>query len=125
MNGSRIGVSWVVLFATCLGLGSAHPASAQVPDIGTKPDADQSVVAVAVQPDGKLLVAGKFSQIAAQPYQRIARLLVNGKVDAGFAPIVVDGDVNAVAVRRDGKILIAESHARRRVGAQSRGPVEF
>jgi uncharacterized delta-60 repeat protein len=94
---------------------------AQVPDVGFNPGANDSVFASVVQPDGKLLVAGAFTQIAGQPYQRVARLLVNGQADPSFAPIVVDSFVYAIALLADGKILIGGLFSQ--VGTASRNGI--
>ena len=61
-----------------------------------------------VQPDGKYLVNGNFSQYDTNyTYQRryIARLLPNGDLDTSFGNIDVDGPVYAMALQDDGKVL--------------------
>ena len=69
---------------------------------------DESVNSVAIQPDGKILVAGGFNYIAGLPRSRIARLKADGSVEGTniFNPGSINGAVNAVAVQPDGKILI-------------------
>lgn len=63
---------------------------------------------VALQADGKLVIAGNFSNIAGTPRKYIARLNRNGAVDASFDPGTgPDARVFALAVQPDGKILIA------------------
>ncbi|MFN0078128.1 MAG: IPT/TIG domain-containing protein [Prosthecobacter sp.] len=74
-----------------------------------------SVVATAVQPDGKTIIAGKFSSVLGQPRNNIARLNANGTLDAGFDPDArffgtgAFGNVSTVAVQADGKILLGGS----------------
>ena len=63
------------------------------------------VLATAVQPDGKTIIAGLFTSVLGQPRNRIARLNADGTLDAGFNPNV-DGQVNSVAVQADGRILL-------------------
>ena len=67
--------------------------------------ANFSIRCVAVQPDGKILVGGFFSEFDGAAIRRIARLNPNGAVDTTFAP-QPPGRVHAIALQRDGKILI-------------------
>ena len=66
-----------------------------------------SVNSIALQPDGKILVGGSFSNFGGVPITRIVRLHSNGTVDTTFNP---GGGPNnrplAIAVQPDGKILI-------------------
>lgn len=68
------------------------------------------VSAVAVQPDGKLLVGGEFSTIAGGARGRVARLTAAGALDASFNPgagfPASVGVMRAFAVQADGKILV-------------------
>jgi|GEM_PF-2042229 len=70
---------------------------------------DGVVGAMARQPDGKLLVAGDFTQFRGEPRIRIARLNVDGSVDPGFNSDGTgpDGRVHQIRVLPDDKILIA------------------
>jgi uncharacterized delta-60 repeat protein len=71
----------------------------------------QNVTALAVQPDGKLLIGGTFSQVfpvnnlsaTAAPY--IARINDDGSVDTSFLP-TPNQAVNAIAVQPDGNVVI-------------------
>lgn len=74
-------------------------------DAAFNPGANNSVAALAVQPDGKVLVGGSFTTIAGATRNFLARLNADGTLDAGFAP-VVNNLVNCVALLPDGKILI-------------------
>ncbi|HEX5706734.1 MAG TPA: delta-60 repeat domain-containing protein, partial [Pyrinomonadaceae bacterium] len=69
--------------------------------------ADTTVSAVAVQPDGRVLVGGFFSSIAGTARDSVARLEPSGAPDATFvpAPIVV-AHAQALALQPDGKVLI-------------------
>jgi len=73
---------------------------------GYDPNANGAVLALAVQPDGKALVVGSFTSIAGVTRTRLARLLVDGTTDPGFASVAVDGPVRSVAIQADGGIVI-------------------
>lgn len=66
------------------------------------------VAAIAVQPDGKVLVGGQFTSVNGTNRNRIARLNPDGSVDNGFQNGMtgVDNSVGAVAAQSDGKVLI-------------------
>ena len=68
-------------------------APAQNADDGFDPDANGGVTAIAVQPDGRILIGGGFTTLAAGTVTRrhIARLKVDGSVDATFDPDADDG----------------------------------
>ena len=61
------------------------------------------IQALALQPDGKVMVAGSFDN----PTANLARFNANGSLDTGFNPALNFGTgVNAVAVQSDGQILV-------------------
>ena len=68
-----------------------------------------TVLALAVQADGKILVAGTFTMVAGAVRNNIARLNPDGLLDTGFNPgssgSVYEGEIDALAVQPDGKIL--------------------
>jgi|GEM_PF-2491778 len=65
------------------------------------------VSAIAVQADGKLMIAGNFTSVNGTARNQIARLNSNGTLDTSFNPGTGPSyTVNAVAVQADGKILI-------------------
>jgi uncharacterized delta-60 repeat protein len=67
------------------------------------------VLALAVQPDGKILVGGTFNNVAGQPRTNLARLNPDGTPDTDFAPAVTGGTyptVYSLALQTDGKILV-------------------
>ncbi len=96
----------------CVVLGMAAPAQAQAVDT-FDPGSNGYIYAVAVQPDGKILIGGDFTLLGcpgncgptAIARNGIARLNVDGTVDATFNP-GVDRGVNAIVVQPDGKIVI-------------------
>lgn len=67
---------------------------------------NSSVRKTLVQPDGKVLVGGAFTQVAGQNRLRVARLNADGSLDPSFANPQVGGQVWAMALQPDGKILI-------------------
>ncbi|NLH74795.1 MAG: PKD domain-containing protein [Verrucomicrobia bacterium] len=68
---------------------------------------DGDVHAIAVQPDGRILIGGDFRSVNGVPSIRLARLNADGSVHDGFKPgLGPDGRVRAIAVQPDGAILI-------------------
>jgi len=70
------------------------------------------VNATAIQPDGKILIAGSFPSVNGFQQGGVARLLTNGKIDESFQrTILVNGNYNGfvydIKIQPDGKILIA------------------
>jgi uncharacterized delta-60 repeat protein len=63
------------------------------------------VLATAVQPDGKTIIAGVFTSVLGQPRNRIARLNADGTLDAGFNPNA-NNEIHAVVVQADGQIVL-------------------
>ena len=66
------------------------------------------VLATAAQADGKTIVGGKFTSVLGVPRQNIARLNVDGTLDASFDP-QANGTVLSVAAQPDGTILLGGS----------------
>ena len=71
-----------------------------------------------VQPDGKILIGGRFTEVQGYAASGLARLNADGSVDMTFNPpdfighsintgaITFGGDIYAIAVQPDGKILV-------------------
>lgn len=77
---------------------------------GDSEDDSNEVYAVAVQPDGKILVGGIFSSFDGLTRSGITRLNADGSQDTTFQPGVgvnANASVRAIALQSDGKILIA------------------
>jgi uncharacterized delta-60 repeat protein len=68
--------------------------------------ANSNVRAIAVQPDGKILIGGDFNSYNGTPRARLARLNTDGSLDPNFDSGVVGSNVFAVVVQPNGKILI-------------------
>lgn len=78
-------------------------------DGGFNPGAgvDNTVWAVAVQPDDKVIIAGAFSTVWDMPRAYIARLNADGSLDESFNPTnLLNGTVHSVALAPDGTILV-------------------
>jgi uncharacterized delta-60 repeat protein len=71
---------------------------------------NEAVLSVALTPDGKQLIAGKFTLVGMRaPISagRYARLLPDGKRDYTFdCKVGADGEVDAICAQPDGKVLI-------------------
>jgi len=67
------------------------------------------VWALALQPDGTVLVGGQFTSFNGLPGGEVVRLYADGSVDTNFSAVITAGDeptVNSLAVQPDGKILV-------------------
>ncbi len=74
---------------------------------GTNDGLDGSCRAIAVQPDGNVLVAGDFTHVNGLERGRIARLNADGSLDPSFDPgYGANGSVRTLALQPDGSILI-------------------
>jgi uncharacterized delta-60 repeat protein len=69
--------------------------------------ANGTINSVAIQTDGKIIMAGSFTNYAYMPKNRIARLNADGTIDNNFnIGTGANNGINAVAIQPDGKILI-------------------
>ncbi len=72
--------------------------------------ANNGVKAIAVQPDGKIIIGGVFTTFNYLSKNRIARLNTNGTLDSSFTSSTgfngMRPDVNSIVMQPDGKILI-------------------
>jgi hypothetical protein len=65
------------------------------------------ISAVAVQPDGKVLIGGDITAINGTNRQHIARLQANGSLDNSFNPGTgPDARVRSIVLQPDGKMVI-------------------
>ncbi len=71
---------------------------------GTGPSA--AVWALALQPDGKILIGGQFRDFSNRAFPRLVRLNTDGTMDPNFENGSPNGLVSAIALQRDGRILI-------------------
>jgi uncharacterized delta-60 repeat protein len=72
--------------------------------------ANNPLRAIAIQPDGKILIGGTFTTFNDIPRNRIARLNTDGSLDTSFNPgNGASSIIYAIALQPDGKILIGGS----------------
>ena len=82
------------------------------PLFNTGPGADGLVRAIAIQPDGKILIGGDFATYDGTPRTRLARLNADGSLDATFNPGAgADASVLTLAIRPSGRILVGGAFA--------------
>src|SRR2546421_638085 len=93
-------------------LASVAAAFAQSPSAvdGFDPNVDGNVYGVALQPDGKLILAGQFSRVRPKGADtgvrnNLARLNLDGSLDASFNPNA-NGTVRTIVLQTNGQILI-------------------
>jgi uncharacterized delta-60 repeat protein len=68
---------------------------------------DGVVTSAAVQPDGKILIAGQFTSVLGATRGNIARLNSDGTLDHTFLGLDgTDNSIDSVALQPDGKILV-------------------
>ena len=88
----------------------------------TLASANSAVYAVAVQPDGKIIIGGAFTAVGGLSYAHLARLNVDGTVDTTFTnPAIDPGWIATIVVQADGKILVGGTFTA--VGGQARNGV--
>ncbi len=75
-------------------------------DLPALPAVPSEVYCTAQQADGKILLAGYFLQVGGQPRHYLARLNLDGTLDAGFVPAEIDGPVYSLALQPDGRIIL-------------------
>src|SRR5207249_3658413 len=69
--------------------------------------ANDSISCLAVQPDGKIVIGGTFTEVNGVPRRRLARFKPDGTLDSTFDP--ASGPnlfVSAIVLQPDGKLLI-------------------
>ncbi|WP_291147833.1 T9SS sorting signal type C domain-containing protein [Flavobacterium sp. UBA7680] len=72
--------------------------------------ANDEIEDILIQPDGKILVGGRFIKFNDQPYQHLIRLNIDGSIDNSFN--IGDGfdkNVYSIALQSDGKIIVGGS----------------
>jgi uncharacterized delta-60 repeat protein len=80
------------------------------------PNPGSAVDAVAIQEDGKIVIAGRFQTLSGSPSPYVARLLADGTLDPEFTPLTGNwgqaAEVFTVAVRANGSILLGGDFSR-------------
>lgn len=76
-------------------------------NIGTGFDFVMNISSITIQPNGKILVGGSFTEYNGETHNRIIRLNTDGDVDTTFnTGTGFNGTVTAIALQSDGKILV-------------------
>ena len=77
-------------------------------DLGNNSGANDEIAALALQPDGQILIGGAFTAYNGSNRHGVARLNPDGTLDTTFAPgLGANGLVDALALQPNGQILIA------------------
>jgi uncharacterized delta-60 repeat protein len=72
--------------------------------------ANDSVRAITVQPDGRILIGGIFTNVNGVALNYIARLNADGSVDPSFQPgLGANGAVLSIGIQLDGRIVLGGS----------------
>lgn len=72
--------------------------------------ADATIEAIAVQPDGKIIIGGRFNSFNTNSFARLVRLNPNGSMDSGFRTGTgFDKNVYAIELQSDQKIIVGGS----------------
>ena len=108
------GVSGIALtLLSTIAAARAHTPGDQDTSFATGAQASNSVYALALQPNGQVLVGGGFTTFRGASRSAVARLNADGSLDGSFHPggagITANpygGDVKASAVQGDGKTLM-------------------
>lgn len=101
--------SYSVIVSNTFGSVTSAPAlltvNATMLDVPFNPGADLNVNVMAVQSDGRILVAGDFAELGGRPCNNIGRLNPDGTVDTTFNS-EAGGTIYSLAIQTDGKILV-------------------
>lgn len=104
---NRFNQSWASLAVLLLSFGA--PAYAQTAD-SFNPGADNSILALAVQTDGKIIMGGYFTNLAGGAANYIGRVNLNASLDTNFVASA-DGLVTCLAIQPDGKVVVGGTFA--------------
>lgn len=102
----RFALLWML--ALCMG----RTAIAQNPVLDESFDAgascDEFLMAVALQDDGRMIVAGRFTSFQGMPHTGVVRLLSDGTLDPSFGPVPLASvhEIRALALDPTGNVLI-------------------
>src|SRR5262249_2824034 len=72
---------------------------------------NDTVYAIALQSDGKVLIGGEFTQVNGTPWNHLVRLNPNGSIDMTFTNLGggMNAAVKSILVQTDGKIVVGGS----------------
>jgi uncharacterized delta-60 repeat protein len=84
--------------------------------------ANGTISSIAMQEDGKIVIGGDFTFYNGISINRIARLNIDGTLDAAFNPGKgVDGWIASIAIQSDGKIIVGGNFTS--IDGKARNPV--
>ncbi|TVR92988.1 MAG: hypothetical protein EA418_12565 [Wenzhouxiangellaceae bacterium] len=75
---------------------------------GFDPGANRTVEALALQPDGKVLLGGEFTELGGMERHHVGRVQSDGSLDLGFNPRA-NGRVSALSLQPDGSVVLGGS----------------
>ena len=75
---------------------------------------------IAIQPDGKIIIAGLFTSVLGVARNNIARLNSDGTLDTAFNPNA-NASIYSIALQTDGKILVGGIFTN--IGGQARNGI--
>lgn len=99
------GTSAALAFTPSSGEVAEAGAPGSLDDTFDAGEIDALVQAIAVQPDGSVLIAGEFDEVRGEVRSGLARLDSTGLLDLGFT-MTTDGIIYSLQVRPDGRLLI-------------------
>lgn len=108
----RVLISVVSIIFLMLGLNQETLATVGRPDASFAPfvlGSVGTVLAVAVQADGKIILGGDFVAVGGVQRTYLARVNADGSLDQTFNPFIVGNRVNALVIQPDGKIVVGGS----------------
>ncbi|HTO02316.1 MAG TPA: delta-60 repeat domain-containing protein, partial [Opitutus sp.] len=85
---------------------------------GFNPDVNNAVSAIALLPDGDILIGGSFTTLGSENVNRLVRLNPNGSRDTAFVGST-DGQVYVLKVAPDGRIFVGGSFSTAGGGSRS------
>ncbi len=74
--------------------------------------AGAEVLALALQPNGRIVLGGSFNAVGGENRFYLARLLNNGALDSLFRPVANAGPVSSLAVEPEGTLLVGGDFSR-------------
>ncbi len=92
---------------TCGRIVRLNEDGTQDPTFSTAIGANNNIYAAALLPDGRILIAGAFTQYDGQPAPYVTRLLPNGSLDPTFDPGAgADTYIQDMALQPDGSVVL-------------------
>jgi uncharacterized delta-60 repeat protein len=100
---------FLLVLAFSVGAACAQDEVALSSVFGAGEGVNGEVLATVIQPDGKIVIGGRFSAVNGIARNNIARLNSDGTLDRTFADQLaqgVNGQVNALAIQPEGGIIV-------------------